>query len=503
MIRNGWLNGLFLGVLVLGTMGGSAQVAKAAELIVRFNEPQNTKAQALRSAFLQGAQGGTDVKVLNEEEGLVKIDFDSNEGALRAKELLERSPSVVSVAPNFAYQKALHLRMREVTREDHRFFALPLFGAIRAFDVQPNALAPLPEVQLPGTQKDGPDALLAQDWSYKNIRLDRVPDLRADTNLITAVIDTGVDYNHEDLIAAMWRKPGSSGKEVGYDFAQNNAQPFDRVFFDLEGCMKDFACQMGLNSEKYLVNPGHGTHCAGHVGAVANNTLGIRGAGAGTKIMALKFFYDAGHPKAGQGDDAAAIQTIDYAIKNGVKVISASWGGRQPRDEAEKSELKQALVRAQKAGVLFIVAAGNDGVNQDTEKQPSYPAAYDLDNIITVAASDVNDKLGSFSNYGPKSVHIAAPGVKIFSTTSGGKYSDIVAKFKNPNTGKEQTMDWDGTSMATPIVAGAAALIWSKYPHEDYKQIRDRILKSARKVAGLTGKVATGGVLDVAAALGN
>lgn len=218
--------------------------------------------------------------------------------------------------------------------------------------------------------------------------------------------------------------------------------------------------------------------------------------------MALKFFFDSGDAQAGGGDAAAAIQSIDYAIKHGAKVISASWGGTMPREVGEKNELKQALIRAQQAGVLFVVAAGNDGIDQDTDEQPSYPAAYDLDNFIVVAASDAQDQLADFSNYGAKSVHIAAPGVKILSTTADGKYSDTVAKFTDSH-GKTKEMDWDGTSMAAPLVAGAVAAVWATHPSEDYHQIRDRVLRSVRKVPGLSDKVASGGVLDVSAALGS
>ena len=120
--------------------------------------------------------------------------------------------------------------------------------------------------------------------------------------------------------------------------------------------------------------------------------------------------------------------------------------------------------------------------------------------LIVVAAVGQDDQLAEFSNYGAKSVHIAAPGVKIFSTIAGGNYSDSITKFTD-DTGSEKSIDWDGTSMATPIVAGAAALVWSKYPDASYKQIRARLLNSARKVASLQGKIVTGGVLDVEAAL--
>lgn len=502
----------------------SQAFAGGAELIVRFREPQNTLIQVTESVQKHGLILHASDKVVNAEQGLVKLSFSTVEEAIAARDRLLVSGEVLSVAPNLLYRPALHLAPHPATdsegdsraldedRTSSTFLAIPFVGTgrnprhpRRPGHLEPLPMAGIPEVELPGLPgASGADPLIAQDWVIPAIHMDRIGSVMADPSMIAAVIDTGVDYNHEDLIGAMWRKPGNP-KEVGFDFAHNTATPYDRVHFDIQGCMNDFRCQLGLDQEKYLVNPGHGTHCAGHVAAVANNALGIRGMGAGARVMGIKFFYDVGEVNAGQGDDAAAISAIDYAIKNGAKVISASWGGRVKRAEAETSELKLALTRARDAGVLFVVAAGNDSVDQDTIADPSYPAAYALDNMIVVAASDRTDHLADFSSFGAQSVHIAAPGVKILSTvapgTSGGKkYDDVVANFTDPS-GHAQAMDWDGTSMATPVVAGATALVWSKFPNENYHQIRDRLLNSARKVPALTGKVSTGGVLDVAAAL--
>lgn len=487
----------FTGLFVAASAFGSS------ELIVRYREPQNNAFQAYHS-MVRATGKDAQVGILNSEEGVVKLSFATPEEAAAARDKLLASDRVLSVAPNFYYRPAMRLQVRTVEGSENEwksvgFLPLPFVGAL----ARSGLMAGMPEVQLPGSVVPGADPLAKQDWALKNIRMPSVAALTSDSSpLIAAVIDTGVDYNHEDLVQAMWRKPGNP-KEVGYDFAHKNARPYDLVHFDIEGCLNDPGCSLGFDTAKFLSNPGHGTHCAGHVGAMANNSIGMTGIGApaDVKVMGLKFFYDAGEPNAGAGDDAAAIQSIDYAVKNGAKVISASWGGAMPREEAEKSELKNALIRAQKAGVLVVIAAGNDGIDQDRVTEPAYPAAYDLDNLIVVAATDQKDSLADFSNYGAKSVHIGAPGVKILSTTVGSKYSDLVAKFKGKD-GKEHEIAWDGTSMATPIVAGAAALIWSKYPNENYKQIRDRILRTARKVPGLNGRVQTGGVLDVAAALG-
>jgi subtilisin family serine protease len=481
------------------------RTATSNDLIVRYRDPQNDLAQAMDTALASAAGAARKVEIVNASEGVLKLKFDHAAQAEAARARLELSPQVVSVAPDYLYRPAIHYAIREAAQQAHDTFVAPTFLSA-PFVVAPGALArDNPDVQLPPTDVVvGADPLVAKDWAMSKIDMPQNLSERTLSTVVAAVIDTGIDYNHEDLSGALWRDP-SNPRIVGRDFAHDTDKPYDIVHFDIDGCLKDFGCQLGIDQGKYLTNPGHGTHCAGHVGAVANNSLGIRGVGAGpTKVMGLKFFFDQDDPNAGSGDDAAAIKAIDYAIAHGAKVISASWGGEMSASEADKSELKAALQRAQKAGLIVVVAAGNgdssgNGYDLDSADKPVYPAAYGFDNMIVVAATDSSDKLGTFSNYGAKGVQIGAPGVKILSTISGGGYNDIVAKFSV--NGKQNELAWDGTSMATPIVAGAVSLVWAKYPDEDYHQIRDRILSSARKVQALAGKVSTGGVLDVAAAL--
>ena len=490
---------------VLGLMATNALADQSEQdLIIRFKSPQNHSSAGLQKALRRARNAKLrkepEIQIVNSEEGLVRMRLNDRDDAASVLKLLSQAEEIQSVAPNLLYRPQINLRMRELLEEESAdgFLSMPFLKS------NPIGSSIIPGVDLPPTNvTTGADPIAAKDWALQKINMPSVEALglhaSTKTNIITAVIDTGIDYNHEDLSEALWRSP-QNPTVIGYDFAHDTAQPYDNVHFDMAGCLKSKLCKSGQNDSQFLVNPGHGTHCAGHVGAVANNSIGIRGVGAGTQIMGLKFFYDFGEVNAGHGDDAASIKAIDFAIKNGVKVISASWGGREPRARGENSEMKAALVRAQQAGVIFVVAAGNDPIDQDKDANPSYPAAYTLDNMIVVAASDENDQLANFSAYGANSVHIAAPGVKILSTVAGGNYSDIVAKFKGPK-GKMVEMDWDGTSMATPIVAGAVALVWAKYPELPYNKIRDKILLSARRVPGLNGKVSSGGVLDVTAAL--
>jgi subtilisin family serine protease len=520
------------------------------DLIVRMKSPvHNSTMSKLLNALPTGAPK---MRIINKREGLVQFRFSNSMEASIAKKILVGSGAVHSAVPNFLYHPEVLYRSvptaHATARANNLFskYTDPLndliqkmvFGHSNHFSLIPGygdnggtawSSADLPAVNLPPTSVDtGDDPLAEQDLSLAQIDMpsvDQVNDYQTDTvPVIVALIDTGVDYNHEDLSGAMWRSPVNP-EIVGYDFAHRNTLPFDVRHFDMDGCLKNPSCYLGIDSgnagdpddtdskkasNPYLTNPGHGTHCAGHIGAVANNSLGIRGAGGNVQIMALKFVHDVGEVDAGEGDDVAAIQSIDYAIKNGARVINASWGNRELRSDAEKSELKLALMRAQKAGVLVITAAGNDAIDQDSDKNPVFPAAYasELDNIVVVAAVDSANELATFSNWGANSVHIAAPGVKIFSTTAQSPsdedpeiYNDVIVTYQ-ATTSQNFEIDWNGTSMAAPFVAGAAALVWSKYPDENYLQIKNRILDAAKPVATLRGKVSTGGVLDVSASLG-
>ncbi len=266
-----------------------------------------------------------------------------------------------------------------------------------------------------------------------------------DSNIIVAVIDSGVDYTHPDLSANMWTDSNGS---FGYDFYNNDSDPMD--------------------------DNGHGTHCAGIIGAVGNNSQGVTGVCWNVKIMALKFLNDLGEG----GSTANAISCIEYAIDKGAKVLSNSWGSYE-----YDQELKDAIDVANAMGVLFIAAAGNDGYSY-----PSYPARFDCSNIISVMASDSNDVRSIWasgsSNWGLTSVDLAAPGSNILSCAVYGQYN-----YK------------DGTSMSTPFVAGAAALVWSINPTLIHLNVKDIILNSVDQKSALNGLCVTGGRLNLFNAL--
>ncbi|HYK90723.1 MAG TPA: S8 family serine peptidase, partial [Acidobacteriota bacterium] len=278
--------------------------------------------------------------------------------------------------------------------------------------------------------KPGADIAAAQAWDLTT----------GSSDVIVAVIDTGVDYSHPDLAANILRD--GAGKVVGYDFVNKDDDPMD-----------DY---------------GHGTHCAGPIGAGGNNGIGVAGVCWNVKIMPLKFL-DA----SGGGYTSDAVSCVDFAISHGAHILSNSWGGG-----GFSQLLLDAIRRAEKAGILFVAAAGNSAMSIDPGG--FYPANYNrmASNVIAVAATDDYDILASFSNYGPKTCDIAAPGASIYSTLPTGNC---------PLCSPSGYGYLSGTSMATPHVAGAAALIRSLYPRASLTELRARLIYSAEHPAEMEG----------------
>ncbi|MEK6627602.1 MAG: S8 family serine peptidase, partial [Bdellovibrionota bacterium] len=208
-------------------------------------------------------------------------------------------------------------------------------------------------------------------------------------------------------------------------------------------------------------------------GAKGNDGKGIVGVNWNVKIMAVKFLS-----ASGSGTLENALKSIDYATKMGAKVMSNSWGGG-----GFSQTLMDAIKRSNEAGAIFIAAAGND--RKDNDKNPAYPASYEVPNIVSVAAIDNQGAKATFSNFGKRSVHIGAPGVNVYSST-GGAYAS-----------------WSGTSMATPHVSGVAALVWSHEPNLTALQLKERLLQTAKPTVGLKGKTITGAVVNAYNALTN
>jgi subtilisin family serine protease len=276
-------------------------------------------------------------------------------------------------------------------------------------------------------------------------------------------------YTHADLAGNVGTNPfeiagngvdddgnGLRDDVYGWDFAGNNASVFD-----------------GLGDD-------HGTHVAGTIGAVGGNGTGVAGmCWSGIRLLSAKFLGSTG------GTTANAIKAIDYFTNlklRGVNIVATnnSWGGG-----GFSQALQDAIERANAAGVLFIAAAGNSTLNCETSS--CYPAEYPNANVISVASITSTGAISSFSNYGSTTIDIGAPGSGIFSTVPGGRRNNITSAYASYN----------GTSMATPHVTGAAALYAATHPGSTAAQIKAAILSSAVATPSLAGKTVTGGRLNV------
>ncbi|HEY7154911.1 MAG TPA: S8 family serine peptidase [Gemmataceae bacterium] len=375
------------------------------------------------------------------------------------------------------------------------------------------------------------DPLLSRQWSVNKTHAEQAWNTTTGSpNIVVAVMDTGIDYNSPDLYQTIWinqaeipnswytkTSAGSGYNKLVYKWQIHTATHGVITFRDLnnpvnkglvwdnngdgridagdllrstrqggwmDGSTKDgdpahrddlFGWNFVRNTNNPLDDNGHGTHVSGILGAVGNNRAGVAGVDWNVRIMPVKFIGS-----NGDGSISNFIAGLNYAIQHGAKITNNSWEGAP-----YSSALSSAISNARAHGQIFVAAAGNEGANDDIT--PDYPASFkrSLNNVVAVAATDSSDRLASFSNYGAQSVSLAAPGVNILSTLPGGRYGDM-----------------SGTSMATPEVTGALALVWGLHPSWSYIQVINQVLRTTDKLSSLQGKVASGGRLDIAAAVG-
>lgn len=281
-----------------------------------------------------------------------------------------------------------------------------------------------------------------------------------------AVIDTGIDINHPDIKANLWVNAGETGFDSkGRDKATNGVDDDGNGFID-----DVHGWNFVQNNNQLTDNHGHGTHVAGIVGAEGGNGIGISGVSPKVSLMILKYF----DPKSNGNDNLKnTIKAIQYAVKMNANIINYSGGGL----DYSKDEFS-AVQEAKDKGILFVAAAGNEYSNSD--KSHYYPANYGLDNIISVTAINPAAEVLKSSNFGVKSVHIAAPGENIFSTLPNNRYGVMT-----------------GTSQATAFVSGVAALIMADNREFNYLQVKNQILRTAdQRSIVLRGKTQTAGRLN-------
>lgn len=289
------------------------------------------------------------------------------------------------------------------------------------------------------------------------------------SNVVVAILDSGVDYNHPDLQDNMW-------KNLGEDWTPEGTLGHNGIDDDGNGYIDDYyGIDAGNNSGDPMDGMGHGTHVAGIVGAVGNNGVGISGINWQVQLMALQFLS----PDGSVADEIECISYILDQKEKGVpvRVVNASFGGT----DYSRFE-KEAIESLMSAGIMMAAAVGNDGAGPDAWSR-NYPAEYGLKNIISVAATDNQDKLAYFSNYGFHTSHIGAPGLEILSTYLSQSYDSL-----------------SGTSMAAPQVTGALALL-NAQRNPDIDEARERILRGVDENAYLYGQVFSNGRLNIYKAL--
>ena len=344
----------------------------------------------------------------------------------RALELYRADPGVLAAQPNYSYRLA-------ATPNDPRYasgeqYGLQKIGAPAAWDASTGSPA-----------------------------------------VVVAVIDTGIKYTHEDLLANVWTNPGET--------------PANGIDDDANGYIDDLhGADTRHNDGDPMDDHGHGTHVAGIIGAAGNNGVGVAGVNWSVRLLGVKMFDAAG--VATTATAVAALQYVTLMRERGtnIRVANSSWGGA-PEAPSEDPALKEAFRAAGAAGVVNVCAAGNQG--RDTDAEPFYPASFRVPNVVSVAASDANDNRASFSNYGATSVDLAAPGVSILSTLiSASNYGFL-----------------SGTSMAAPHVAGAAALLAAADPTLSAASLKATLLNTATPLPQWSRLSVTGGRLNLAGAL--
>jgi thermitase len=481
------MKNIILSILLLAASAAQANQ----EFLVKFT-PAGMKVKAqLMNSF---SDAGSNVEQMPMEQWIL-VKAATADQAKSILSLKAQKNIIAHVQPNYTLYAANRFKqskstikaLKDIVAQDG---GMPDMSAPKADNPEiPNAVT---------SSGSGADPEYSKQWGMVDNKVKDSWGQAKGDGVIVAVIDTGVDYEHEDLIQNIWRNskeiPGNNIDDdhngfvddvIGWDFASNDNKPYD--------FKTDLMTMLTSGG-----NPGHGTHCAGNVAARGDNGKGTTGVAPNAKIMPLRFLTE-----KGSGSSADAVKAIKYAVDNGANVLSNSWGGNgeDPNEAADNQALRDVIKYAGDHNVLFVAAAGNGdeqgkGFDNDTSAKPSYPATYDIDNIVSVAALDENNALGTFSNWGAKSVDIGAPGVKVYSTISGGGYSDTVADLSMLGMG---VVHWDGTSMATPHVAGAAALYLSKHPTATWKEIKDALLSSATPISAVQGKVTSNGKMNVQA----
>ncbi len=421
------------------------------EVLVKFSDGVN--AQAVNSALAQvGAQAIETIEFV----GVHHLKITSEKSVKKAVDEFSALPNVVYAEPNYIYST-------EVTPNDPKYNQL--WGMHNTGQTG----------GLSGADISAPEA-----WDIHT----------GNGAVIVGVIDTGIDYTHDDLAINIYTNPGEDAWSNPNDPTTGNGQDDDG-----NGKVDDWKGWNFVNNSNNPYDDNmHGTHCAGSIGAVGNNGTGVVGVNWNVKMMPLKFL-----DSSGSGSSTNAIKAIEYAVQMGAHVLSNSWGGG-----GFSATMEEAIKKANNAGILFVAASGNDGTDNDL--YPHYPSNYQVNNVVAVAASDHSDNRALWgsgggddgcgfvcsnavaatpgSNYGATTVDIAAPGKEILSTVPGNSYGVL-----------------SGTSMATPHVAGGAALLLSMNPNLTIDELKAALYNNVDPLDDFENKIVSGGRMNIFAAL--
>lgn len=420
------------------------------------------------SVLAPAAYTGGEILVLYQDGSCETVACQDDAALAETLAQLSAHPDVALVQPNYTYESTALSTSDPLVGEQ---WALDYDGSFQ-LEEQENRY---PVFDDPFDVPSAPWQWIAPWWMWSagSIQVQAVPGIDiglADAwrlydggsrDVVVALVDTGIDYTHEDLVGRIWTNtdeiPGNGIDDDGNGYVD-----------DVYG----WNFYSGTNDVYVGTEDAHGTHGAGTIAANAGNGVGIAGIVQSdhVKVMAVKALGGSD----GSGTTASIIQAIQYAEANGAQICNLSLGSSQ-NDPA----LYRTIASSK---MLFVVAAGNDGT--DLETAPSYPASYDLDNLIAVANIRYDGELDPTSSYGAASVDLAAPGSYILSTTPGNTYSYMT-----------------GTSMAAPMVSAAAAMVYSAFPKATLADVKDILLASVHKLDCLTGRTATGGMLDLGAAM--
>ena len=419
------------------------------------------------------AYTGGEILVLYQDGSCETVACQDNAALAETLAQLSARPDVALVKPNYTYESTALSTSDPLVGEQ---WALDNDGSFQ-LEEQENRY---PVFDDPFEMPSAPWQWIAPWWMWSaggstagSIQVQAVPGIDiglaeawglydgGSRDVVVALVDTGIDYTHEDLAGRIWTNvdeiPGNGIDDDGNGYVD-----------DVYG----WNFYSDTNDVYVGTEDAHGTHGAGTIAANADNGTGIAGIVQSdrVKVMAVKALGGSD----GSGTTASIIQAIQYAEANGAQICNLSLGS---------SQNDPALYRTMASSdMLFVVAAGNDGT--DLETSPSYPASYDLDNVISVANIRYDGELDPTSSYGAASVDLAAPGSYILSTTPGGTYSYMT-----------------GTSMAAPMVSAAAAMVYSAFPNATLADVKDILLASVQKLDSLSDRTATGGMLDLGAAM--